>query len=44
MKVNVAWWIFLIVFLFIQALTAILVVLRYNSIALESPNTSLETE
>ena len=44
MKVNVSWWIFLIVFLFIQALTAILVVLRYNSIALESPNTSLETE
>lgn len=41
---NVSWWIFLIVFLFIQALTAILVVLRYNSIALESPNTSLETE
>ena len=44
MKINVSWWIFLIVFLFIQALTAILVVLRYNSIALESPNTSLETE
>lgn len=44
MKVNVSWWIFLTVFLFIQILTAILVVLRYNSIALESPNTSLETE
>lgn len=44
MKVNVSWWIFLLVFLFIQILTAILVVLRYNSIAIESPNTSLETE
>ncbi|WP_300795020.1 FtsX-like permease family protein [uncultured Bacteroides sp.] len=44
MKVNVSWWIFLLVFMFIQILTAILVVLRYNSIALESPNTSLETE
>ena len=44
MKVNVSWWIFLLVFLFIQALTAILVVVRYNSLALESPNISLETE
>lgn len=44
MKVNVSWWIFLLVFLFIQALTAVLVVMRYNSLALESPNISLETE
>ena len=44
MKVNVSWWIFLLVFLFIQVLTAILVVVRYNSLALESPNISLETE
>ena len=44
MKVNVSWWIFLLVFLFIQALTAVLVVVRYNSLALESPNLSLETE
>jgi putative ABC transport system permease protein len=44
MKINVSWWIFLIVFLFIQALTAVLVAVRYNSLALESPNISLETE
>ena len=44
MKIDVSWWIFLLVFLFIQALTAVLVVVRYNSLALESPNLSLETE
>lgn len=43
-RIGISPWIYLLVFLIVQALTAMLVVSRYNSIAKESPSVSLDSE
>lgn len=44
MKIELSPWIFIAVFVAIQMLTALLVVFRYNSIAMEPPTASLDSE
>lgn len=43
-RIDLSVWVYLLVLLVVQVLTALLVVSRYNSIAKESPNVSLDSE